>query len=89
MSRAIFAYREPEFRLVDIGQWWGTDPSEKKQVQIDLVGSTDNENEYLIGSCKYRNEAIGVDELELLKKYALAVGKGKRYYEIDCNSTKH
>ena len=68
------------FQLVDIGQWWGTDSIEKKQVQIDLVGSTDNRNEYLIGSCKFRNEAIGIDELELLKKYAAVFGKGKIYH---------
>jgi hypothetical protein len=36
----------------------------KKQVQIDLVGNTDNKNEYLIGSCKFRNEPIGIDELK-------------------------
>jgi hypothetical protein len=54
-------------------------PIEKKQVQIDLVGSTDNKNEYLIGSCKFRNEPIGIDELELLKKYA-NVFKNKSVY---------
>jgi hypothetical protein len=54
-------------------------PIEKKQVQIDLVGSTDNKNEYLIGSCKFRNEPIGIDDLELLKKYA-NVFKNKSVY---------
>ena len=44
------------------------------------MGSTDKKNEYLIGSCKYKNEAIGVDELELLKKYAAVFGKGKLYH---------
>lgn len=76
----IYYADEPDFQLVDIGQWWGTDSLEKKQVQIDLVGSTDHKNEYLIGSCKFRNEAIGVDELELLKKYASVFGKGKVYH---------
>lgn len=71
---------DPGFQLIDIGQWWGTDSIAKKQVQIDLVGSTDNRNEYLIGSCKFRNEAVGIDELELLKKYAAAFGKGERYH---------
>ncbi len=71
---------EDDFQLVDIGQWWGTDSVEKKQVQIDLVGTTDNKDEYLMGSCKFRNEAIGVDELELLKKYAFTFGKGKVYH---------
>ena len=71
---------ETDFQLADIGQWWGTDPAEKKQVQIDLAGSTDRDGEYLIGSCKFRNEAVGLDELELLKKYAAVFGKGKTYH---------
>ena len=25
--------------LREIGQWWGTDPKKKKQIQIDLVGT--------------------------------------------------
>lgn len=69
-----------DFQLLDIGQWWGTDSVEKKQIQIDLVGSTDKKDEYLIGSCKFRNEAIGIDELNLLRKYAAVFGKGKTYH---------
>ena len=71
---------DTDYQLIDIGQWWGTDNVEKKQVQIDLVGTTDKKDEYLIGSCKFKNEVIGIDELELLKKYATVFGKGKRYY---------
>lgn len=67
-SDYLFYYAEDlEFQLIDIGQWWETDSVEKKQVQSDLVGTTDNKNEFLIGSCKFRNEPIGIDELELLK----------------------
>ena len=69
-----------DYQLIDIGQWWGTDSVEKKHVQIDLVGTTDKKNEFLIGSCKFRNEQIGIDELELLKKYAAVFGKGKTYH---------
>ena len=76
----LYYAEDLNFQLIDIGQWWGTDSVLKKQVQIDLVGSTDNKNEYLIGSCKFRNEAIGVDELELLKRYAAVFGKGKTYH---------
>lgn len=68
------------FELMDIGQWWGTDTKNKKQVQIDIIGTTLKTGEYLIGSCKYRNEKIGLDELELLRNYAAVFGKGSRYY---------
>ena len=56
--------------LRDVGQWWGTDPKSRKELQIDIVGTPVEGNEYLIGSCKYRNEKIGMDELELLRSYA-------------------
>lgn len=66
--------------LSDIGQWWGTDPEKKKEVQIDIVGTPAEGNEYIIGSCKYRNVPVGADELELLKQYAGVFGKGERYH---------
>ena len=34
----------------------------------------------LIGSCKYRNEKIGVDELDLIRDYASVFGKGNNYH---------
>lgn len=56
--------------LSNVGQWWGTDSKTRKEVQIDIVGAPVDGNEYLIGSCKYRNEKIGIEELELLRRYA-------------------
>ena len=56
--------------LKEVGQWWGTDPKSHKEVQIDIVGVPLEGDEYLIGSCKYRNERIGMEELELLRRYA-------------------
>ena len=51
----------------EVGQWWVTDSKTGKEAQIDIAGTPVVVNEYLIGSCKYRNEKIGIDELELLK----------------------
>lgn len=62
--------RDLPILLNDIGQWWGTDSKSRKEVQIDIVGTPMEGNEYLIGSCKYRNEKIGMEELELLRNYA-------------------
>ena len=56
--------------LSNVGQWWGTDSKTRREVQIDIVGVPVDGNEYLIGSCKYRNEKIGIEELELLRRYA-------------------
>ena len=70
------------FLLSEAGQWWGTDARTKKEVQIDIVGLPVEGKEYLIASCKYRNEKIGVEELELLKQYAFVFrANGQfRYY---------
>ena len=66
--------------LSEIGQWWGTDARKKKEVQIDIVGTPVEGKEYIIGSCKYKNEPVGVDELELLQEYAAVFGYGTRYH---------
>lgn len=77
----LFLYAEDlPIILSDIGQWWGNDAKEKKEVQIDIVGTPVDGKEYIIGSCKYRNEPIGVDEFELLKHYAEVFGKGEKYH---------
>ena len=63
-----------------VGQWWGTDSKTRKEVQIDIVGTPVEGNEYLIGSCKYRNEKIGMDELELIQKYASVFRKDGTFH---------
>ena len=35
---------------------------------------------FYICSCKYRNTAVGIDELERMKDYAKVFGKGSKYY---------
>ncbi len=64
----------------EIGQWWGTDDKSRKQVHIDIVCTPIEGKDYIIGSCKYKNEPVGVEEYELLKEYAQAFGKGERYH---------
>ena len=66
--------------LSEIGQWWGKDSKKKKRIQIDIVGTPAEGKDYIIGSCKYRNEKIGVDELDLLREYAAVFGKGANYH---------
>jgi len=68
------------FLLGDVGQWWGNDAKTRTEIQIDLVGTPVEGKEYLIGSCKYRNEKVGVDELELLRRYADIFRKGEKFY---------
>ena len=50
-----------------LGRWWGNDPIEKKQVEIDIMGE---EDKYccLFGECKWTNEKVDVDVLNKLIK---------------------
>lgn len=66
--------------LRQVGQWWGTDAETHKEVQIDIVGTAAQGNEYIIGSCKYRNEKTGVKELELLRRYASVFQKDAAFH---------
>lgn len=69
--------------LSSIGKWWGTDPAVRKEIQIDIVGTAVDKDEFIIGSCKYRNEPIGIDELQLIRNYASVFRKnGVFYYYI-------
>lgn len=70
------------FNLANIGQWWGGNPKTKKQAQIDVVVTSVEGESGIVGSCKFCNEKIGTDELELMHEYAEAMGafKEKYYY---------
>ena len=66
--------------LSNVGQWWGNDSAEKKEIQIDIVGVPTEGKEYIIGSCKYRNDPVGVDEYKLMKHYSDVFGHGDKYH---------
>ena len=67
--------------LNEIGQWWGTDPGGREsRYRLILSERLLRGNEYIIGSCKYRNEKTGVDELERMRHYAVCVWKGDHYH---------
>ncbi len=51
--------------FTDIGRWWGTDPSTKQEIEIDLVAQ--DGKDYLICECKWRNEKLDISVLNELK----------------------
>lgn len=51
----------------NLSRWWGNDPIEKKQTEIDIVGEQDKDSA-LFGECKWTNEKVDVGVLELLVK---------------------
>ena len=58
-----------------IGRWWGNDPQKRQEIEIDIV-TAKLESECIVGSCKYRNYEVGMDEFSKLKDYAYVYAKG-------------
>ena len=63
--------------FVSLGRWWGNDPIQKAQAEIDIMGEQDSESA-LFAECKWRNENVDLDILETL------IGRSKlfRYTKV-------
>ena len=48
-----------------LGRWWGNDPIQKAQAEIDIMGEQDSASA-LFAECKWRNENVDLDVLETL-----------------------
>lgn len=70
------------FPISEIGEWWGAHPAKKKEIQLDIVAiaakadNTSKGRQFIIGSCKYKNEVSGTDELDLIRDYASVFTNG-------------
>ena len=63
-----------------LGRWWGNDPKEKCQTEIDIMGERDK-NTALFAECKWTNEKVDLGVLEtLVKRSNLFSYKTKHYY---------
>ena len=51
----------------ELGRWWGNDPIEKKQTEIDIMGEQVKKTA-LFGECKWTNEKVDLGVLETLIK---------------------
>lgn len=49
--------------FLKLGRWWGNDPRIKAEAKIDILAYND-ENQILLGECKWRNEEIDKKVLE-------------------------
>ena len=70
------------FPIAEIGEWWGTHPQKKKEIQLDIVAvgpkadNTRGGRQFVIGSCKYKKEPIGTEELDIIRDYASVFTNG-------------
>ncbi|WP_242870739.1 DUF234 domain-containing protein [Acidaminobacter hydrogenoformans] len=47
------------------GRWWGNNPDRKREEEVDVVAVTSTH--ILVGECKWRNESMGTETLDVLK----------------------
>ena len=50
-----------------LGRWWGNDPTERKQTEIDIMGEQDRDTA-LFAECKWTNEKVDQNVLDTLIK---------------------
>lgn len=63
-----------------LGRWWGNDPKEKRQAEIDILAEQDK-NTALFGECKWTDEKVDLGVLEtLVKRSELFPYKNVHYY---------
>ncbi len=75
------------FLASSFGRWWGTDPREKAETDIDLVVADKESKSILLGECKWRNSLDESRAIELLEyRSALVRGFEHRTY---CLLTKN
>ena len=66
------------FLYTKVGRWWGNNPYEKRQEEVDLAAL--GEDAVLLGECKWRNERVSISVLQtLLRRGRLFSEKEKVY----------
>ena len=66
--------------FTSLGRWWGNNPKEKRQEEIDIMGEQDK-NTALFAECKWTNDKVDLGVLEtLVKRSELFHYKTKHYY---------
>lgn len=67
--------------FVHLGNWWGTDKRTHQQVELDVVGFSDDKRDSYFGECKWKNEPIPPSVLEkLVTNSELFTYPFKHYY---------
>ena len=62
-----------------LGRWWGNDPVNKCQAEIDIMGEQDK-NTALFGECKWTNEKVDLGILETLTERAKLFKYGDTHF---------
>lgn len=69
-----------KFMFTEIGGWWGNNPLTKEQDEVDII-ARDEEN-IIIGECKWQNKPAGQEVLEKLKQRSDIFNAKNKYLYI-------
>ncbi len=61
------------FPMTDVGCWWGNDPKERSQAEIDIV-AVDDSTTRLVGECRWYGEPTDAEQLRKLDARAWLAG---------------
>ena len=67
--------------FTSLGRWWGNDPIEKSQAEIDILGEQDK-TAALFGECKWTNDKVDLGVLETLIRRSRLFPYSKAYYYL-------
>ena len=67
--------------FTSLGRWWGNDPIEKSQAEIDIIGEQDKATA-LFGECNWTNEKVDLGVLETLVKRSRLFSYKKIYFYL-------
>lgn len=67
--------------FTSLGRWWGNDPIEKSQAEIDIIGEQDKATA-LFCECKWTNEKVDIGVLETLVKRSRLFSYKKIYFYL-------
>ncbi|MDR1319546.1 MAG: ATP-binding protein, partial [Treponema sp.] len=61
-----------KFNFKALGRWWGSNPAERREEEIDILAFNGEEQSAVFGECKWRNTKTGADVLnDLVRKAEL------------------
>ena len=68
---------------LEVGSWWGTNPSTREQEEIDVV-LRGADGDVVVGECKWNNAPVDASVLGRLKKRASLIdgGEGAELYRL-------
>lgn len=75
-------------KILKIGRWWGNNPKEKREEEIDIIGINTLKKQAIFAECKYRNQPLGMEVFQnLIEKAGLVKGVEEKYYVLFSKSS--